>query len=527
MRAVRTSILVLAAAAAAAGCAPRPLLDPRPGMEVTAELEKADALVRAGCYACLTDALTIYERAAATGLAPVAERRAIDTLLLLALRERELGLDGGNALQRAVGLASRQPPPVDIDVFLSVAEAQPWHPGGVSKERQESLLPSLRTLFKSWPAWRARLAPGAERDLLRAYYLLALDCTRRSYQGDGDVPPWQPPASAPPLVRYRAAACPLALDQQALEQVVASAPPFADARLFLGELALGKLTLRSAEKQLAEAVRAMPELPPAWLLLGHVHLAIEELDLARDAYHRVNAAVPGQRDAMLGEAKSLSYLGRHEAAIAILDEVERLGTWYMGEMYYWRAWNRHRLKEHDAANNDVLASRQRMPMDPKVDALAGFIALARNEVERAEGEFRLAVQHYEGRGERDCDSGYYLASTLVMQRKWAEAAPLFERAEPCYALDEQALRQRIATIRGSDLPDDRQDKLVAAKEKDILKVRLQQARSCFNAAVALANLGDLEKARPFAERALAHPDLAAQARALLDRIGTSAPAPGP
>jgi tetratricopeptide (TPR) repeat protein len=309
--------------------------------------------------------------------------------------------------------------------------------------------------------------------------------------------------------------------EETLDALATDDPGFAETHLFLGEQALGNLTLRTAEKHLAEAVKAMPDLPPAWLLLGHVHLAIEEPDLARDAYHRVNIAVPGQREAMLGEARSLSYLGRHGEAIAILDEVERLGTWYMGDMYYWRAWNRHRLTEHDAANDDVLASRQRMPMDPKVDSLAGFIALARHEVARAEGEFRLAVQHYEGRGERDCDSGYYLASTLVMQRKWAEAAPFFERAEPCYALDEKAVRQRIATIRASDLPDDRQDRLVAAKERDILKVQLQQARSCYNAAVAHANLGEPGKARPFAQRALAHPEMKSLAEQLLARLGPS------
>lgn len=43
------------------------------------------------------------------------------------------------------------------------------------------------------------------------------------------------------------------------------------------------------------------------------------------------AAVPGQPEAMLGEARSLSVLGRHLDAIAILDDMERLGTWYMGE----------------------------------------------------------------------------------------------------------------------------------------------------------------------------------------------------
>ena len=496
-------------------------------MALTAELARADALVAEGCYACLTEALAIYERAAATGGAPAAGVRAVDAALLLALRERELGLGAGRALEHAVELASLQPAPFDISPFVAVAESHAWHAGGASRERQDAVMPALRTMFKSWPARRTLIAPGAERDALSAYFLLALDCDRRYYQGGGDVDPWKPAPGAPPLVRFRAAVCPAEPDEEALAAIVEADPRFAEAHLFLGEGALRRLTLLTAERHLLKAVAGIPGLPPARLALGHVYLAMEEFREARDAYHDVNAAVPGQRDAMLGEIKSLSYLGRHQEAIAIADEMVRLGTWYMGDAYYWRAWNRHRLGQHDAANDDVVAARSRMPMSPQVDLLAGFIAIARNEIARAEGEFRLAVQHLEGRGERDCDAGYYLASTLVMQRKWAEAAPLFERAEPCYILDEQAVRQRIAAIRASDLQDDRQDRLVAAKERDILKVRLQQARSCYNAAVAAANLGDEAKARPFAERASAHPDLAVQAKVLLDRIGRRAPRPPP
>ena len=207
IRAAAGWLLVLCGSGLVA-CGPRPVLDPRPGIALTADLARADALIRQGSYASLQDALAIYERLAATGNAPSAELRAIDTALLLALRERELGLAGGRSLERAVALANRQPPPYDIGVFLSVAESQPWHPGGVSKERQDSQLPSLRTMFKSWPAWRAQLSAGAEQDLLQAYFLLALDCTRRSYQGEGDVPPWRLPparrhccASAPPSAR--------------------------------------------------------------------------------------------------------------------------------------------------------------------------------------------------------------------------------------------------------------------------------------------------------------------------------------
>jgi predicted Zn-dependent protease len=342
---------------------------------------------------------------------------------------------------------------------------------------------------------------------------------------DGDVEPWKPPPGSPPILRFRAAICPLAADEAALGDVLEHDARFAEAHFFLGQAALAHGKLRTAERQLLEALAAIPDLEAARLTLGHVYLAMEDVEEARDAYHRVNTAVPGQREAMLGEAKSLSYLGRHEEAVAILDEMARLGTWYMGDVYYWRAWNRHRLKQYDAANDDVLEARLRLPMDGQVDKLAGFIALARNEVPRAEAEFATAVGHIEGRGGTDCEARYYLGSARVMQRKWAEAAPDFERAEPCYAGAQRGLAARIEMIRSSDLPDDRKARLIAAKERDIASARLQESRSAFNAAVACANLGDPARALPFAERAAAHPGLAAQAKALVDRIGKSAPGP--
>lgn len=509
----------------AVACAPRPVLDPRPSMALTADLLAADELVLAGCYACLTDALAIYERIAATGRAPAADLKAIDTALLLALRERELGLGRGRFLERAIELADRQAAPYDVDVFRAVAEAQAWHAYGVPKERSDETRKALGRLSREWRTWRAGLLPGAPSDLLRAYSLLSLDCTSQRVAAGQDVGPWQPPADAPPLLRYRAAICPGALDERALDAVALADPRWAEAEFFLGEAALGRLTVRTAEKHLVKALKGIPDLSAAEVLLGHVYLATEEFEMARGAYHRANAAVPGQRESLLGEAKSLSFLGRHEDAIAILDEMVRLGTWYMGESYYWRAWNRYRLRQYDAADADVLESRSRLPMDGQVDKLAGFIALARNEVPRAETEFRAAVTHVEGRGGTDCEARYYLGSALVMQRKWAEAVPSFEVAEPCYQRTQRALQERIVEIRTSDLPDDRQGILVAAKEKDIAAARLQEARSAFNAGAAFANLGDLEKARPFAERAATHPDLATQARTLLDRIGRLAPAP--
>ena len=490
-------------------------------MAIMADLARADALVRAGCYACLKDALAIYQRAAATGDAPAAGLRAIDTALLLALRERELGLGGGRALEHAVDLASRQPAPYDIGVFRSVADVQPWHANGVPEERTDASLGPLRKLNTAWPRWREQLEHGAAHDVVRAYYLLSLDCAIRPILGDAGLEPWKAPPGAPPILKFRAGICPLAFDEEAVGDLLEHDPRFAEAHFFLGQLAFSKGALRTAERHLVESLDALPELGAAWVTLGHVYLMMEDIDAASDAYRRAHAAIPGQRQAMLGEAKCLGYLGQHSEAVAILDDMERLGTWYMGETYYWRAWNRHRLKQYDAANDDVAAARNRLPMDGHVDKLAGFIALARNEVPRAESEFRAAVTHVEGRGASDCEARYYLGSVQVMQRKWAEAAPNFERAEPCYAGSQREFAKRLEMIRSSDLPEARKARLVAAKERDIAGARLQEARSAFNAAVAHANLGDLEKARPFAERAAAHPEMKRLAEELLARLGSS------
>lgn len=512
----RLTLLLLALTMAA--CAARAKLDLAPARALTADMSRADALVLDGCYACLQEALGIYESLAASGQAAAAMERAADTAMLLAMRERELGLGRGTARAHADRLINALPAPADYSLYQAVADVFPWYQSGVSKEQADALMWAYKSLSANWAAWHSTLMARAPRDVLSAYALVALECHYDYMLRERKIEAWKPAGPAPPLLRLRLAGCGRGLDIEALSALLREVPRFGEINLYLGEAAFARGTLRTAEKLLLAAADAVPDWPAAHLALGHVYLVMEDSESARAEYHRVNAAVPGQRDAMLGEAKSLSYLGRSDEAIAVLDEMEKLGTWYLGEVHYWRGLNRHRLRQYDGANSDAIAARKYLPMDPNVDKLAGLVALALEDVPRAEREFRTAVQHFEGRGARDCDAGYYLASTLVMQRKWTEAAPIFEKSEPCYAQDEAALRKRIADIQASDLPDERVDRLVAAKTRDIATVKLQQARSCFNAAVAYANLGDLQKARPLADRAAAHPDLKDAVQPLLARL---------
>jgi tetratricopeptide (TPR) repeat protein len=519
-----STVAAVAAALGTASCSSvRPRIDLTPSFAATAELTRADELVRAGCYTCLTQALGIYEKLAAEPtVVPVAAYRAVDTALLLAVRERELGLGSGRSRQIAVELASRLPAPADYSPLLAMVDAIGWTRTGVSAELEDTILSAQRLVNANFSQWRMNLLAQAPTDQLSAYELIALDCLYSYRLREAKQKPWLLPAGAAPLLRFRAATCSNA-SPGLLDDVLRDEPRLRELYLWKGERAFAQGSLRTAERHLLTALEEIPALTWAKVVLGHVYLGMEDVESAYRAYHDVTEAVPGQRDAMLGEAKSLSYLDRSGEAIAVLEQIVRLGTWYLGEAHYWLAWNRLHLTELDRANGEVIAARQYLPMDPLVDKLSGRVALARNELERAEREFRAAMEHFAGRQTRDCDTGYLLASVLVMQRKWPEGGLQFGQAVPCFVEDEQAMRRKIDEINAADLPAERKVRLVAAKQKGIAALQSQQARAAYNAAVAYANLGDKEKARPLAERAAQHPDMAELARKLLARLQPGAP----
>src|SRR6186713_3170110 len=88
------------------GCAPK-----GPSPLLVAEVAKADALVRQGCYSCLTEALSIYDKHAAAKMPiPGAREGRFEAALLIAIREKELGIPGEETFARArkLVLPSRQ-----------------------------------------------------------------------------------------------------------------------------------------------------------------------------------------------------------------------------------------------------------------------------------------------------------------------------------------------------------------------------------------------------------------------------------
>src|SRR5687768_16400420 len=103
----------------AVGCAAR-----RPPLDPTLPA-RAAALVREGCYDCLSEARDIYARLEADGRVASATVRLFEVDLLLALRHKELALDPAEPLERARALAPRLPATVDATRFVELVEIIP------------------------------------------------------------------------------------------------------------------------------------------------------------------------------------------------------------------------------------------------------------------------------------------------------------------------------------------------------------------------------------------------------------------
>ena len=116
-------IVAVLTALAIGGCAAHR----QPAADATFDRLQADTLLAAGCYRCLEEAQTIYDRLAESSRrdAATARAHAFDAVVLLAVRDRELGL---RAHDHAPAVRSRLASQTGgrAETFVAVMELVPW-----------------------------------------------------------------------------------------------------------------------------------------------------------------------------------------------------------------------------------------------------------------------------------------------------------------------------------------------------------------------------------------------------------------
>ncbi len=481
-----------------------------PSTEVEEKIASADALFSRGCYVALKQAFEVYQGLyVRPDLRGKVAAKLVKTSLLLAVREKELGIMNRTYMDTALKVIQENPP---LRGFLPYAEVAGliWIQGkGVMRDIDERFV--WRGTYEKLTQMEAELKEKAREDEFFAYMYATLKCYFSSPFGKKEDLTWLGQAFPDSLlVKFKLATCPQE-DEALLKALLEAEPEFYEVCYFLGNISLGRGNLLEAETHLQKAHLGIPESSQVTVLLASIHLALEELEPSLEFYEKTLAIVPEYRDALLGKGICLSYMSRHEEAIAALEKIISLGHWLIGESYYWLAWNQYEMKIYEQAAASIEQAKGRLPTSSEVFTLSGKIASEKDELVKAEKDFKEALQYNQSNSE----ALFGLGSIYARQEEWLNSGSFFEKAASAFEAEERALQEKVRQAEQSSLSGERKEKLIRKKRLQIEKVALSKATAFYNAAAGYHNGREMKRALEMARRASEHPSLKQKAEELI------------
>jgi len=470
--------------AVAVGCAPRPVpvAAPRITPAVLAErLAEADRLASRGCYLCLKEAAAAYAALLDDSDDSQLIAKALENNLMMALREVELRIPDSGAREAAEQLQARAP--TSYAAYFAVLDALRSADAGILVRGEPFLLKEERD-------HRVKLAADIETAAaaspMKAYFFIALAVQVRQFK---DVKPQiDPLLAAHPRdlsLQYRMLAVQPAYSGETARDLIGRETGFGEVHLLIGQRAVLNGNLAVAHRELTRARELLPDSVSIALALATVTFSYARYADALALSDRILAspAVAGlEAQVKLGRAKSLSYLKRHDEAIAQLIELlqnDRANN--PGEKYYWRAWNQLQLGRAQLAYNDATAGLNAMRNDA-IYRLAGMASFSLNLLGESRNFFEEALKM----NRADCDSERYLGLLDSAERSWKPASGRFTVAASCYEAVIAQMQIELAEYE-KDITG-MSNGLITAKRLEIREAGALRDQSILNATAANRNL---------------------------------------
>ncbi len=489
-----------------AGCASRAHAPSAVDLARAASIAEADALAAEGCYEPMDAALALYE-AALAGVPDDAalRRRAFDVSVRLALRERRLGLFPGRHEASARRLAGGLDTP-DVGFALEVIALVPWRHGTrPPDDPQNQSFAELRAHVRDvYEALVAQAGDDPQAAVLLMHLLAAFPFAslppdaplagQRFGSPELDAWPWLRTHLQQPAIDlvWRDVRGTTPADDWAVLHL--EHPRCHEALVFMADAELASRRMASADAALAAAVTTLPDLVPARVTRGRIHAEIGNDEEALVQFQHVTSRVPAHREAWLGALEALSRLGRRDEALAAADRLLALGEWYLGEAYYWKAWNLLQMRRLPEAHAAVAEAR-RLLHNADVHYLAGLVAYHDEAWETARKDLELAVKLEAAH----CDARFTLGAVQLLEQTWAVADASFRMAEECFRSREPELAAAVAEVERSSFDEAHRAALRTRRQRALDVCRQQQQWARYNRAVALANQGQRDDARTLGE----------------------------
>ena len=510
-------------------CAPKAkvhVVPPAPTPRLENRAAEAESFFKKGCYVGFKKAIEIYQELYAQ---PAIKIRIlvpyIKALVLMAVREKELGILDDKYIRRARDVMDENPSLQSFAPYVKLADAMYPKTKGIMRDIDITGTVKVVHDYLKNPKLKADMKLRALSDEYYAYLYVSF-YTNYAYYLDQkeDLSGFTNLYPNSIFFKYKNATTYPHQEPRLFDALVQSEPEFYEAYFHLGELAVGAekaLDVEKdffkpfeAEKNFLKAYEGIPESPQVTIYLGALYMALEEYEKSLDYYDKTLSLNPGYRDALLGKASCLSSIGRNLEAIEILNTLVAMGFYLMGESRYWLAWNYHELKHNERARLHIEESMSRLSSDSEVFCLAGTIALENNKFEKAEKEFIESLR-YNG---RNINAILGLGQVYSQKQKWLESALFYSNAAKLALQRENEVAEYINQIKTSTLAEERKARMVAKKEQRVKNLEEIKAGAYCNAASGYLNAGLKGQALEMAEKAASHPQFKEAAEQIIKKI---------
>lgn len=493
------------------------LIEINRAQDIERRLVEAERLAAKGDYISLQQAFMTYENLVSTLPYRLEHKeRHWKTALLLVLREKEMAVYGSSHMARANQLARSTVFPEEYRILSRFVELVPFTAKGIANQEFTNT-EALRQRTEWIRTHRTVLdflriqAPGDE---FFAYLYLSIAASLND--AEEDVRRALKIAEtfiSSPLLRFRLAIGPQP-DEEALKTLADESSGFGEAYYFLGDAAMARQEIVTAEKYHLQAFSRISESVNVTLSLGNIKYWFEELKTSIEFYQKALDSLPDHHDALLGKAVCLGYLGRHGEAIEVLRTILLFGHARTGEAYYWIAWNQNALGHYDTALQNAGEAEKILEDNPLLFSLFGMIRFNRAEMEEAEKRF-LAANRMDP---LFFEPAFHLGKINARKENWVFSGYYFEAAATCCIHEEEKITEMMDRIGQMSVAEERKQRLLAKKKRQQAQLQLEKATSNFNAGAGYYNAGYQDKALEFLEKASDHSAFEEQAKALIDRL---------
>ena len=502
-------------------CAPKKKIEIAPQIvEYQSKEKEADTLFKKGSYTCLKEAFQIYhDLLSEPQTQEQTKEKLIKTGLLLTLREKELGILKNKYHDQPSGIIKESPSLSEFSLYLEIVNLIPKETKGATQDEKADISRVFATwdkLKKNIDTWNEQLNEKSETDEFFAYLYISLNRSLPLHIKTKDKPDFSRllevfPNS--PLIQYILSLYPEE-NQKSLEELVQKEPRFHEVYYFLGEIALKRQQLITAERNFLKAYEQIPESSSTIISLASICFGFEELEKSLEFHEEVLRMAPAYRAALLGKALCLGYLRKNEEAIETLNMLVKLGKYHMGDAHYWLAWNHNELENLDEAWENIEKAKNYFIGYSQVLSLAGIIAFKKENLEVAEENLKEALKL----DPSNCEASYYLGKVYVVRQDWENSGIYFEKAAFCNQGEEKNLENKIKQIENSDFPEERKERLIRKKRIQLKKTILTKATFFYNAAAGYFNAGMKEQAMNLVQKAILHSAFKEKAEELILKI---------